>query len=166
MERTPKYVVDTCSFTTLKRVYPPDVVPGAWDAISEMADSGIIISSREIYLEIEAQDDGIYEWARNHQDIFVPLEDSIQVKATEILRDYPNILDLRQLKSSADPFLIATAMVKSCAVVTEEQPTGPGSKIIKIPNVCRSLNVTCISLLDLLRAEGVRLNFSRPENKQ
>ena len=165
MEKTPKYTVDTCSFTTLKRVYPQDVVPGAWDAISEMADSGIIISSHEIYLELEVQDDGVFEWARNHQNIFLPLDDDIQIKAREILRDYPNLLDLRQLKSSADPFLIATAIVNSCSVVTEEQPTGLGSKLVKIPNVCRSLKVTCISLLDLMRAEGVRLGVSRIDMK-
>lgn len=161
MEKTPKYAVDTCSFTILKRVYPLDVAPGAWDAISEMADSGIIISSQEIYLELEAQDDGVFEWARNHQHVFLPLEDAIQTKAIEILRDFPNILDLRQLKSSADPFLIATAIVKSCSVVTEEQPTGPGSKIVKIPNVCRSLNIKCMSLLELMRAEGIRLEIRK-----
>jgi hypothetical protein len=161
MEKTPKYAVDTCSFTTLKRVYPPDVAPGAWDAITDMADSGIIISSQEIYLELEAQDDGVFDWARNHQYVFLPLEDVIQTKATEILKDFPNILDLRQSKSSADPFLIATAIVKSCFVITEEQPTGPGSKILKIPNVCRSLNVKCMSLLEMMRAEGVRLEIRK-----
>jgi hypothetical protein len=163
MEKTPKYAVDTCSFTMLKRVYPPDVVPGAWEAISEMADTGIIISSQEIFLELQAQDDGIYEWACNHKDIFIPLEEQIQRKAMEILRTYPKIIDIKQSKSSADPFLIATALVKSCSVVTEEKPTGPGSKTVKIPNVCRSLQVDCVCLLDVLRFEGVRLEMKRRE---
>jgi len=161
MNKRPKYVVDTCSFTTLRRVYPPDVIPGAWDAMSEMAALGIIISSHEVYLELEAQDDGVFEWAQDHKDIFLPLEAPIQLKAAEILNEYPNILDLKQSKSSADPFLIATAIVNSCSVVTEEQPTGIGSKKIKIPNVCRALGINCINLLDLMRAEGVRLDFSR-----
>jgi hypothetical protein len=161
MDNGSKYTIDTCSFTALNRVYPFDVVPGAWDALGEMADSGIINSSYEILLELEVQDDGVFEWARNHKQIFLPLESDIQNKATEILRNYPNILDIKQSKSSADPFLIATAIVTSCKVVTEEKPTGLGSKKIKIPDVCRQINLECISLLDMMRAEGVKLYFNR-----
>ncbi len=153
----PKYVVDTCSFTTLNRIYPYDVMPGAWDAVSDLAENGILISSNEVFLELEAQDDGIFKWAQNHISIFLPLDENIQITATEILKDYPNILDLRQSKSSADPFVIATAKVKSCCVVTEEQPNGPGSRYLKIPNVCRLMDIDCINMLEMLRIEGVRL---------
>lgn len=156
-----KYVIDTCSLLALNRVYPLDVVPGAWDAINELAESGIVISSNEIYLELENQDDNVFIWAKNHKQIFLPLQRDIQEKATEILRSFPTLIDVFQSKSSADPFLIATAIVHSCSVVTEEKPTGPDSKKVKIPNVCRSLNVPCINFLEMMRLERIRLHLSR-----
>ena len=69
METQPKYVIDTCSFTTLRRVYPLDVFPGAWEAITQMAELGLIISSNEVYIELQEQEDIVTEWAKNHRNI-------------------------------------------------------------------------------------------------
>lgn len=159
METLPKYVIDTCSFTALRRIYPYDVFPGAWEAVSKMAENGIIISSTEVLIELQAQEDLIADWAKGHKHIFIPLTVDIQKKASEILQKYPNLLDLNNLKSNADPFIIATALLHNCSVVTEEGPTGNGAKIIRIPNVCSSMGVNYLKLLDLLRAEQVRLNI-------
>jgi hypothetical protein len=157
----PKYVVDTCSFTELRRRYPDDVFPGAWEAISDMANSGILISSTEVRLELEAQDDSVTDWARKHSFIFVPLFSTIQVKAQEILSAFTNLIDDKNLKSSADPFLIATAIIKGCTVVTEETLSGKGAKLVKIPNVCATFSIPCINLLELLRIEKVKLDIKR-----
>ena len=159
MNSIPKYVVDTCSFTALRRVYPNDVFPGAWQAISQMAESGRLISSIEVLIELEAQEDIITDWARKHRQIFLPLFTDIQNKATEVLRDFPNLLDLNNQKSSADPFLIATAILNQCVVVTEETAKGNGAKVIRIPNVCMTLGLTCFNLLELFRTENIRLDI-------
>jgi hypothetical protein len=162
MDRSdPKYVIDTCSLTELRRRYPDDVFPGAWEAITVMADSGILISSTEVGLELEAQDDLVTDWARKHSFIFVPLFPSIQLKAQEILSDFTNLIDDKNLKSSADPFLIATAIIKGCTVVTEETPSGKDAKIVKIPNVCATIGISCINLIELLRIERVKLEIKR-----
>ena len=141
MESTPKYVIDTCSFTALRRVYPHDVFPGAWQAISQMAEDAIIISSIEVYIELQEQEDIVTEWANNHRNIFLLLKNEIQLKASEILDQFPNLLDLNNMKSNADPFVIATAFLYDCTVVTEEDPTGNGAKLVKIPNVCNFLGI-------------------------
>ena len=52
--------------------------------------------------------------------------------------------------------MIAGAAVYSCAVVTEEKPSG-GPPKVKIPDVCKLLGVRCITMLDMLREEGLRL---------
>jgi hypothetical protein len=153
--------MDTCSFTALRRVYPNDVFPGAWQAISQMAESGMLISSIEVLIELEAQEDIITDWARKHRQIFIPLFPDIQNTATEILRDFPNLLDLNNQKSSADPFLVATALLNKCIVVTEETAKGNGAKVIRIPNVCSNLGVPCLNLLELFRTEKVRLNIQQ-----
>jgi len=157
----PKYVIDTCSLTELRRRYPNDVFPGAWEALTDMANSGMLISSTEVKLELETQDDQVTDWARKHSIIFVPLLPLIQEKAREILSAFPNLIDDKNLKSSADPFLIATAHVNGCTIVTEEMPSGKGANFVKIPNVCAELGISCINLVELLRIEKVKLEIKR-----
>jgi hypothetical protein len=153
---TPRYTIDTCSLTALRRVYPEDVFPGVWTKVSELADNGDLISVEDVYEELSVFDDVVLDWAKEHSYIFAPLDAEIQLKAAEILENHSNLLDLKKRKSSADPFLVALAIVRSCIVVTEEMPSGGPDKS-KIPDVCRNYGVPCVTLLDMLRAEGLRL---------
>jgi len=152
----PKYAIDTCSLTELRRTYPKDVFPGVWDKVGELAETGTLISIENVYEELKVQDDEVLEWADEHSEIFKPLDEQIQIETREILEEHPNLIDLKRRKSGADPFLIATAMVFSCSVVTEEKPSG-GPNRSKIPDVCRANGIGCIRLLEMLRAEQLCL---------
>jgi hypothetical protein len=37
---SPKYIVDTCSFTTLRRVYPREMFSPVWTLLSDLAREG------------------------------------------------------------------------------------------------------------------------------
>ncbi|MDA3823219.1 MAG: DUF4411 family protein [Bacteroidales bacterium] len=150
-----KYIIDTCSLTAMRRVYPRDVFPSAWDKLDELAESKTIASTEDVLEEIKSQDDEILEWANEYEEIFHPLSEEIQLSAIKILETHENLIDLKKKKSGADPFVIATAMVHSCAVVTEEKPSGGPSKS-KIPDVCLDYGVKCMKILDMLRIEGLR----------
>jgi len=152
----PGYVIDTCSLTALRRVYPKDVFPGVWDKLDKMAESGLLISTEEVYEELKVQEDVVFQWAKNHSAIFMPLDEITQNEVKNILAKHPELIDLKKRKSSADPFLIACARVNACAVVTEEKTSG-GSQRPKIPDVCRDEKIECISLLELFRREGLKL---------
>lgn len=151
-----KYVIDTCSFTALQRVYPIDVFPGVWDLMDELAKDSVIGSVEDVMEELKSQDDFLHRWAKKHKDIFLPLDGEIQSQATTILSTHQNLVDLKKRKSGADPFIIAAAAVTTSSVVTEEKPSGSPSKI-KIPDVCKAYKVPCITALDLLRTEGLKL---------
>jgi hypothetical protein len=151
-----KYVIDTSSLTTMRRVYPVDVFPGVWNKLDELADNGTLVSVDPVLRELEVQDDVVTAWARQHESAFVPLDDAIQEEATRILAAHPGLVDLKQRKGGADPFVIACARVNSCAVVTEENKTH-GSARVKIPNVCDTMNLKCLRLLEMLRLEGLKL---------
>lgn len=153
---TYKYIVDTCSFTKLIREYPPDVFPGVWDKINELAEQQKICSVKIVFWEIEEKDDEIADWAEKNRHIFLPMDQDIQEKVKQILRTHSNLLDIRKDKSGADPFLIAAAMIYKCIVVTEEKPSG-GPERSKIPDVCKHYNIKCIRVLDMLRLEGLKL---------
>lgn len=157
-ENSPKYIVDTCSFTTLRRVYPREMFSPVWTLLSDLAREGAMASVDQVLEELKAQDDVVTQWAESHVSIFLALDAPIQEKAGEILARFPDdvFLDLRKRKSGADPFVVAAAMVNHAAVVTEEKKSGGPNKV-KIPDVCASFGVDCFPLLELLRREGLCL---------
>lgn len=152
----PKYVIDTCSLIQMRRVYPKDIFPGAWEKLTDLSSKGILISAEDVLEELKVFDDEILEWAFGQSDMFVPLDHPIQQIATTILNSHPTLIDLKMNKSSGDPFLIATAIHKKCVLVTEEKPTN-STKKTKIPNVCEVFGVECISLVSMFRNEGLKL---------
>jgi hypothetical protein len=151
----PKYFVDTCSFTELRRAYPRESFDPVWGLLERLAKEGALKSVEEIYLELKKQDDVISAWVSQFKEIFLPPTDDIQLKVREILSKYPSLLDLRKGKSGGDPFLIAAAVVHGGSVVTQERKSG-GPPRLKIPDVCEKLKVPCIALVDMLRAENLR----------
>jgi hypothetical protein len=154
-----KYVIDTCSLIKLREDYPPDVFPKVWEMMSHLADSGILISTDEVFEELnieEAVGDPVLTWAENHRQIFYPLDGFVQVKVSEILAAYPGLLDLKRNKSGADPFVIATAILYSCTVVTDELPTKSNSGRVKIPDVCGHYQIQWINLIEMMRGEGMK----------
>jgi len=157
LDDAPKYAVDTCALTTLRRSYPPDIFMPVWDFIGELADKHVICSVDEVLEELKVQDDEVLEWAKAHPDMFEPLDSEIQLQAKKILSTHTGLYDHKKRKSSADPFLIALTVLRKCALVTEENPSTDPQRP-KIPNVCRDYQVECIRLLEMLRREGLRLH--------
>lgn len=150
------YVIDTCSLLALTETYPKDVFPGVWDKVDEMIDDGVLISCDDVLEELASKDDDVLAWAKARSHIFKELDDPIQVSAIEILQTHANLVDVKNNKSSADPFLVATARVYGGTVVTEENFSG-GPEKSKIPDVCRDYEIDCIDLLDMLRRESLKL---------
>ena len=71
------------------------------------------------------------------------------------MSSYPRLVDARTGKSFADPWVIATAHVNSCIVITGEKPTGKLDRP-KIPDVCGDMSVRCMGFVDVIRQEGWR----------
>lgn len=152
----PKYAVDTCSLTKMRHTYPEDVFPSAWSKLTDLADNGVLVSAADVWEELNVFEDEISAWAKTRADFFYPLTPNIQTRATEILTSHPGLLDLKKNKSSADPFVISTAIELDCIVVTEELMSNSPIRL-KIPNVCNDLGVDCINLLEMLRREGLSI---------
>ena len=149
------YVVDTCSFTTLQRAYSIDVFPSVWRKVEELILDGKIVSVDEVYHEICRQDDDLSKWAKIQQGIFLPLSDEVQDQAKEIVNNYIKIVDFKNNKSGADPFVIAQAVLLSGTVVTEEKHSG-GQEKMKIPDVCDALKLPYMNFMNMMKAEGLR----------
>jgi len=129
-----RYCVDTSGWLDgWQRNYPPDVFPTLWRRVEIVIESGDIFSSEEVYVELQKKDDEIHDWMKARKEMLVPLTESIQTLASELLSEFP------------DPFVIATAIDKNATVVTGEPITGNLSKP-RIPDVCNVRGVRCIKL--------------------
>jgi len=151
----PSYVIDTCSLTALRRLYPNDVFAPVWDFVSELSRAGRVASVDEVYEELKAQDDEVLDWATLHKDMFYPLCADVQAQAKAILTTHTDLYDAKKRKSSADAFLIGLANHLSATIVTEERHSN--GKHPKIPDVCHDYGIECIDLLEMLRREGLKL---------
>jgi|SRR5687767_11210776 len=134
-----RYCVDTSGWLDgWQRNYPPDVFPTLWRRVEIVIESGDIFSSEEVYVELQKKDDEIHDWMKARKEMLVPLTESIQTLASELLSEFP------------DPFVIATAIDKNATVVTGEPITGNLSKP-RIPDVCNVRGVRCINFLQMIR---------------
>jgi len=98
----------------------------------------------------------LVEWALHNEqsDLFVEVDEEIQVVVTEILDSHPRLIDPETLRSGADPFVIGLARCGSATVVTEERPSRDAANNPKIPDVCDHYDIRCIDVRDLIREEN------------
>jgi hypothetical protein len=148
------YSIDTSSILTgWRRTYPPDVFPPLWEKLDDLIKKGDLIATEEVLHELERKDDEVYDWALGRRDMFIEIDDEIQVVVQQILRDHKKLLDTRKGRSGADSFVIALAKIRGCDVVTNEHPTNSPDRP-HIPDVCRSLGIRTVTLLELIREQG------------
>ena len=142
------YCVDTSGWLDgWQRHYPPDVFPSLWVKLDERIQAREISSSEEVYVELERKADELHAWvkARKHK-LLIPLDEVNQNHASNLLAEFPRLVDTLRNRSKADPFVIATAMAQGAVVVTGEPVTGNMMKP-RIPDVCQAKHIRCISFL-------------------
>lgn len=134
------------------RAYPRSTFPGLWERLDVLIRGGRAIAPLEVLEELRTKADELHDWCKQRKaDLFVPPDVKIQEAMRQILVDYPTLVDERKARGTADPFVVATAQVRRCTVVTEEfsKPTKP-----KIPDVCDALRIPRTTFLGLIRAEA------------
>ena len=150
------YSCDTSAFLDAwVRHYPPDTFPGVWEQLGNLAAQGQLLFIDEVVEELGRKDDGAREWVDARPESIVAIDGPIQDAVTSLLRDHQRMLDTRRNKSGVDPFVIALAQVRGCSVLSGERSTGSLQRP-KIPDVCAAVNVGCVNLLDMFRAEGLQ----------
>ena len=151
------YSLDTSALiAAFRERYPIENFPTFWRKIEELIRNDRLKMSEVVFEEAMREND-IKEWCNQNglkQDFQEPIDESMQIKVNEILREFPKLLDDRKGRSGADPWVIALAMIyQNCIVVTEEKPTYKKHRP-NIPDVCDGFNVECIQIVDLIRREN------------
>lgn len=148
---TKPYIIDACALINACHNYSmtSQFFSRVWKIFDDMISKGELISSSEVLDEL--REDKLAAWAKQHKECFLPLDKTIQEKATEVLKRYPKLIQMRSVRNSnADPFLIATAIVNEGTLVTDERLGNESQGQIKIPNVCRNESIPCINLQEFI----------------
>jgi len=150
------YVFDTSSLVgAWVRSYPPDLFPGVWEHMEELAQAGQLIAPEDVLEELKAQDDDLLAWVKARAAaIVVPTTRALLLEARDVLADHQGLTKTGTGRGRADPFVIALASLRQCPVVTQEQ--GGTAAKPRIPFVCSARGVACMSILEVIRVEGWR----------
>ena len=151
------YSIDTSSLiAAFHERYPIKNFPSLWRKIEELIKEGRLKMS-QVAFEEAMKDTEIKQWCDESQlkpDFQLPINELVQEKVSEVLSEFPRLVDNRRGKSGADPWVIALAMItQNCIVVTEENPTNKKNRP-KIPDVCAHFNLQCIKVVDLIKREN------------
>jgi hypothetical protein len=143
-----RYIIDACSIISQKSDEPHrrSVYCTLWQKIDDLVRSAEIVICSEIKDEVE--DDILKSWIQ--QCTVLDIDTGIQQNVIKIVNEHPELLDFANMKSSADAFLIATAMKYRIAVITEENKDSPR----KIPKICATYNIPCCNVTELAEKEG------------
>ena len=149
-----EYVLDTSALIgAWVRTYPPDHFPNFWDNLDATAQRGRIVVPEEVVAELKAKQDELLTWVRDREEwLKAPTTRAVMERMRVVLREHPGLTRPGTGRDRADPFVIATAWELGMTVVTEER--GGSEAKPKIPSVCRSLGIDCLSVVDLIRREG------------
>jgi hypothetical protein len=112
-----------------------------------------------VYNEIAKTDDELFKWLKK-SDIEVHKQDGkVGEFVIKIFAANPNhkfLVDNKNYRSMADPWVIAHALAIDACVVTKENFILQGGKDkIKIPNVCKNMNIRCINDFDFIKEMGI-----------
>ena len=151
------YVFDTSSLSKLKHFFP-GVFKSVWTGLDSLVLSGHLISTREVWNEIERGDVDAHtnSWLKQRKHLFTTPTGPVLQFVTQIFQipHFQALIGEKQRLTGtpvADPFVIACAQVRGGTVVTEERLKPQAAKI---PNVCQHFSVPCMDLETFMQQQG------------
>lgn len=148
-----RYSIDTSALLeAFIRRYPPDIAPKMWDEwLPKLIEDEPLFAAYDVLEDLSVRDDDIFKWAKSYDKMFVEI-DRYEPELSQIMVDYPRLVDTRRNKSGSDPMVIAFAQAQALTVVSHEM--GGSQNSPNIPFVCGKLDIRHINLLNLIREEG------------
>jgi hypothetical protein len=152
------YAVDSSSLMDWQgRYFPTDVFTGLLARVEELIVAGRFIAPALVKEEVGAVGTaGLIAWTESHAGIFIPTAE-VLADAQAIQNQFAGLRDPKAEYEEADAYVIALAKMRGGIVVTQETPAAEKRNPKRthfIPDVCRELGISCISLLGLMRREG------------
>ena len=155
------YLIDSNVVIEAARTYYPfERVPAFWIWLEEKCVGGMIRSIEIVGIEV-TDPPALVDWmrARERQGLYLDTSDP------GIQAEYQRMGDWIQNQTygeehvaeffrGADLWIVATASVHSAIAVTQEVLAGPGTKKVKIPDICQSFGVPWMNTFSMLDELG------------
>lgn len=162
----PVYALDASSFLNILKVtddepYAQDVMPGLIEFLEKKLKSGKIICPIAIFNELKKWEDrveGLKDWLKEYRPSFCELDK----KQTDAMRPIAQKYDVYGTDKGdyGDLVIMGFAKSRNLIVITSETRKDQHKQLHpKIPNVCEEFEIPCISLIEFLRREGIKLTL-------
>ena len=155
------YLLDADVFIRAKNLhYGLDFCPAFWEWLVHKGHTGSVASIDKVADEIEAGQDQLSEWARDHgHALFRRTPPTLAPQFTQVStwatgQQYTPAA-INTFLQAADFYLLAHALAGNHVVVSHEVPANSPARI-KIPNACLGLGVRFMTPYQLLRIEQAR----------
>lgn len=160
-------MLDTNILIESKGRTPFDVFPSFWEKLKDEIIAGHVFTSIKVKDEIQRGNEGddLVAWIGSlPESFFINLDANIMVKYAQVINcanSNPNYLPAAKTEFAsaniADAFLIATASEHQMILVTNETSEPQRRSKVKIPDIASQQNVTCRSLVEMLRSLKVSI---------
>jgi len=152
-----KYIFDSGPLIDLFTHYYPERFPSLWEDFNELVRNGQLMSVREVSKELESYGDNLTKWTKDNKDLFTTphideLKTVVEIFKKKHFQQIVRKQEILQGKPVADPFVVARAKYLNAYVVTTEKFKGDNG--VKLPNLCKYLNVEYINLEEFMNLEG------------
>lgn len=162
----PPYWLDANVFiASANGPYSFSLAPGFWRFLDQHLLQGTMKSSETVCKEVVPCGDDLSRWvkARKQKGLCCPLTAEVQSRLTQVA-DHISFCgrysdaNINDFLRGADPWMIAHVLVSGGTLVTNETALRPDARKIRIPDVCQSFQVRCITCYDMLSELGA--NFT------
>lgn len=166
------YCFDTSAFLALSRTHEKviKIDNAIWDQLEKLMQEGLLISHQIVFDEIMSGTKNppqIVKWIGKVKKHFLPKTDAQKIQVPEIVRQFPDLIEVGREKEQADPWLIALALekckeatlfdVQLCIVVTQENANSSR----KIPAACKKFKLKHMSLREFFDDIGLSTKLSK-----
>jgi len=168
-----KYLIDANSLIEpFRRFYAMDLAPGFWLWLEDQFAQSVLFTPQQVFEEVKDGDD-LAKWLKKQADeySFVLAPDSTVTKANSTILKFVSENYAQEhadeFLRGGDPWLIAHGMANpEFKVVTFESIRNPQrhgktnlyqGKVL-LPFVAQTFGVDCITLFELMRITGAKLN--------
>ncbi|MBI4823852.1 MAG: DUF4411 family protein [Nitrospirae bacterium] len=134
-------------------IYRRDVFPTIWNKLEDMIRNGELIASLEVYKEIKAVSDKIYDWCKSNKVMFKDIDECQRQKLQEVEKQYDKNYWKNENNKEvwADPWVMALSLCEDAIIVTDEKNTQN-----RIPAITSMLGLKCLGLLDFFKKIGIK----------
>jgi hypothetical protein len=118
-----------------------------------MIKDGELIAPLEVYGEIEAGKDKIYNWCKNNKQMFKDIDECQIQKLQEVRKQYDKNYWENEINKPkwADPWVIALSICEEAIIVADEKNAKN-----RIPAVSSAFGLKYLELIDFYKEIGIK----------